>query len=273
MFEMFEHPFMVRALLSGLFIAIPAAIIGATLVLRKNSMISDGLSHTAFGAMAVAMAIGVAPLALAIPVSILAAFVILKIGKNRRINGDAAIALMSTASLAIGVIAISLSGGVNFDLNSYLFGSVLAVSVVDVVLSGLVAAVAVVLYLFLHHRIFAITFDEEFARSIGIKTEVYNAVFAIIAALIVVVGMKLLGALLISSLIIFPTFFAMRFTKSFKWTVILAALEGVGAFLIGLVLSYSLNLPTGATVVSTHVLGLVFAYGISWITATGRRGL
>lgn len=257
---MFEHPFMIRALLAGILIAIPAALIGVTLVLRRNSMIGDGLSHTAFGAMAVAVATGLAPLAVAIPVAILAAFFILKLSKNRRINGDAAVALLSTSSLAIGIMAISLSGGTNIDLNGYLFGSILSVSWVDVILSGVVAVFAVVSYLFLHHRIFAITFDEEYARSIGIKTEIYNAVFAIICSLIVVIGMRLLGALLISALVIFPTLIAMKFTKSFKWTVLVAAIEAAGAFLIGLVLSYSFSLPTGATVVSVHLVGLILAY-------------
>lgn len=254
--EMMSHPFMLRALLAGIFISIPAALVGVSLVLRKNSMIGDGLSHVAFSAFAMAIVLNLAPLWFALPVSILASFLILRLGKSRKIHGDALVALISTSALAIGVIAVS-AAGVNIDLNSYLFGSVLAVSWTEVGISALVAVASVLLYLFLHHRIFAITFDVNFARAIGLKTGIYDAVFAIICSIVVVVGMKLLGALLISSLVIFPTLIAMRLTKSFKWTVIIAAIETVVAFLIGLILSYIFSLPTGATVVVTHLLILI----------------
>lgn len=255
-FEMMSHPFMLRALLTGILISLPAALIGVSLVLRKNAMIGDGLSHVAFSAFAVAAALGLTPLWFALPVSILASFMILRLGKSRRIDGDALIALISTSALAIGIIAISLAG-INIDLNSYLFGSILAVSWVEVGIAAVIAIFTLVLYLFLHHRIFAITFDANFARAIGIKTEIYDAIFAIICSLVVVVGMKLLGALLISSLVIFPTLIAMRLTKSFKYTVIIATIEAVIAFVVGLALSYVFSLPTGATVVITHLAILI----------------
>lgn len=251
--EMMSHPFVIRALLTGILISLPAALIGASLVLRKNSMIGDGLSHVAFSAFAIAITLGIAPLCFALPVSIVASFMILRLNKSRKVYGDSLIALVSTSALAIGVIAISVAG-VNIDLNSYLFGSVLAVSWMEVGVSAIIATVAILLYLFLHHRIFAITFDVNFAKAIGMKTEIYDAIFAIICSIVVVVGMKLLGALLISSLIIFPTLIAMKLAKSFKWTVIIATVEAVMAFLVGFVISYAFSLPTGATVVTTHLL-------------------
>lgn len=256
MIEMFSYPFMVRALLVGILISIPAALVGVSLVLRKNSMIGDGLSHIAFAAFALAAVLGLTPLWFALPVAIIASFLILKVGKSRKIYGDSLIALFSTSALAIGVIAISVAG-VNIDLNSYLFGSVLAVSATEVAISLIVATISVVLYLFLHHRIFAITFDADFAKAIGIKTSLYDIAFAVICSLTVVVGMRLLGALLISSLIIFPTLIAMKLARSFKWTVIIAAIETVVAFVIGLIVSYAFSLPTGATVVITHLTILI----------------
>ena len=260
-FEMFSYPFMVRALIAGILISIPAALTGVSLVLRKNSMISDGLSHVAFSAFAISAVLGLAPLWFALIVAIIAAFLILKVGKSRKIYGDSLIALFSTSALAIGVIAISIAG-VNIDLNSYLFGSVLAVSSLEVIISLVVAVVSIILYLFLHHRIFAITFDKDFAKAIGIKTDLYDVAFAVICSLIVVVGMRLLGALLISSLIIFPTLIAMKLARSFKWTVIIATIETVVAFVVGLALSYVFSLPTGAMVVATHlvILALVSIY-------------
>lgn len=256
MIEMFSYSFMVRALVAGILISIPAALTGATLVFRKNSMIGDGLSHVAFAAFALAAVLGLAPLWFALPVAIIAAFLILRIGKSRKVYGDSLIALFSTSALAIGVIAISIAG-VNIDLNSYLFGSVLAVSFPEVIIALIVAIISVFLYLFLHHRIFAITFDANFAKAIGVKTELYDMVFAIVCSLVVVVGMKLIGALLISSLIIFPTLIARKIARSFKNTVIVAVAETIVAFLIGLVVSYNFSLPTGATVVITHLTILI----------------
>lgn len=256
MMEMFSYPFMVRALITGILISIPAALTGATLVFRKNSMIGDGLSHVAFAAFALAAVLGLTPLWFALPVAVIAAFLILRIGKSRKVYGDSLIALFSTSALAIGVIAVSVAG-VNIDLNSYLFGSVLAVSFSEVIIALIVAIISVFLYLFLHHRIFAITFDANFAKAIGIKTELYDMVFAIVCSLVVVVGMKLIGALLISSLIIFPTLIARKIARSFKNTVIIAVAETIVAFLIGLVVSYNFSLPTGATVVITHLTILV----------------
>lgn len=257
MIEIFSHPFMIRALLVGLMISVCAALVGVSLVLRKNSMIGDGLSHTAFSAFALATVLGLTPLYFALPIVIIASFFVLRLSQNRKLHGDAAIAVLSASSLAIGTLAISLSKGANIDLNSYLFGSILAVGWLDVVLSIILTLLIIALYVFAYHRIFAITFDEEFAKSVGIKTGVYDAIFAAICSVVVVLGMRLLGALLISSLIIFPTLSAMRLKRSFRGIVWLSALISVIAFIVGLVLSYLLATPTGATVVIVNLIVFV----------------
>ena len=259
MIEMFSHPFMIRALLVGLMISVCAALVGVSLVLRKNSMIGDGLSHTAFSAFALATVLGLTPLYFALPIVVIASFFVLRLSQNRKLHGDAAIAVLSASSLAIGTLAISLSKGVNIDLNSYLFGSILAVGWLDVVLSIILTLLIIALYVFAYHRIFAITFDEEFAKSVGIKTGVYDAIFAAICSVVVVLGMRLLGSLLISSLIIFPTLTAMRLRKSFRGIVLTAVCVSALAFVIGLVLSYLLATPTGATVVIVNLVVFVVA--------------
>lgn len=266
LFEMFSYSFMQRALIVGIAISICAALVGVSLVLRKNSMIGDGLSHTAFGAFAIATVINFAPLWFAIPTVIIASFFVLKLSNSKKANGDALIALLSASSLAIGTMAISLTKGVNIDLNSYLFGSILSIGWSDVWLSLALTFLVVLLYIFAHNRIFAITFDEDFAKAIGIKTDIYDAIFAIICSLIIVFGMKLLGALLISSLIIFPTLIAMQFSKSFGRVVIYSVLISIINFVLGLVISYLIASPTGATVVVVNLIVLVVAYIIHKIS-------
>ena len=265
MFEMFAYPFMQRALLVGLMIAICAALVGVSLVLRKNSMIGDGLSHTAFSAFAIATVLGFTPLYFALPIVIITSFFVLRLSQRRKVHGDAAIAVLSASSLAIGTMAISLSKGVNIDLNSYLFGSILAVSWGDVVLSAILTAVIILLYLFAYHRIFAITFDEEFAKSVGIRTNMYDAIFAAICSIVIVLGMRLLGSLLISSLIIFPTLSAMRLSHTFKGIVLLSVIISALAFVAGLVASYIFATPTGATVVIANLIVFIMAFLIEKI--------
>lgn len=251
--EMLSYAFMQRALIVGIVIALLAALIGVPLVLRKSSMIGDGLSHAAFGAFAVATVLGLAPVAFAIPAVILVSFAVLRLSHHKNSHGDAAIAVLSTASLALGTLVISVAKGVNIDLNSYLFGSVLSVGWDEVWLSVLLAAPVILFYIFAYNRIFAITFDEEFARSTGLKTGFYDAIFAIICSVVVVLGMKLIGALLISGLIIFPTLTAIRLARSFRQTAIYAATISVVAFIAGLAISYLVATPTGATVVIVNL--------------------
>ncbi len=256
--EIFSHSFMVRALITGLFISITASILGVSLVLKRYSMIGDGLSHVGFGALAISTALGFAPLVVAVPVVIIAAFFLLRLSNNAKTKGDAAIALISTSSLAFGVLAVSLSGA-NSDLNSYLFGSIISVSKLDMYLSVALSALVVVIYSLLYNRIFAVTFDEDFTSATGTNTGAYNMLIAILTALTVVLGMRVMGALLISSLIIFPCLTAMRVFKTYKSVVICACVLSAVTFLVGLVASFMLKTPTGATIVLANLIAyLVF---------------
>ncbi|MDR0937655.1 MAG: metal ABC transporter permease, partial [Oscillospiraceae bacterium] len=198
MFSFFSYAFMIRALVVGTLIALCGGILGVTVVLKRYSMLGDGLSHVAFGALAVASALNAAPLLVALPVSVAAAFLLLRLGDNTHIKGDAAIGLLSSASLAFGVIVVSISGN-GSDLNAYLFGSVLALNTADVWTAALLAAVVIITCVANYNRVFAVTFDETFSRAIGLKAGLYNAATALLTSLTIVIGMRVMGALLISS--------------------------------------------------------------------------
>ena len=256
--EAFGYTFMRNALIGGVLISLCAALLGVCLVLRRFSMIGDGLSHVGFGAIAVAAAAGVAPLKAAVPIVIIAAVCLLRINESGRINGDSAIAVISTGSLAVGVIAASLSGS-NVDLNNYMFGSILAMKTSYVVISAVLTAVVLFMYLLLYNRIFAMTFDESFAKAIGQKTKIYTTVIAVLTAVTVVVGMQMMGALLMSSFIIFPALIAMRLCRSFKSTVAVSAAISVVTFTLGLFVSFYMNTPAGATVVAVDLVLFIAA--------------
>ena len=251
--EMFSYSFMIKAFIVGLLISLCASLIGVSLVLRRNSMIGDGLSHVGFGAFAIATVLGIAPLEFALPLVIISSFFILKISDNSKIHGDSLIALMSASSLAIGTFVVSLSG-VNTDINNYLFGSILSISDAELVLSIVLSIVVVCLYIFSYNRIFAITFDEKFAKSIGINTSFYNMIFAVLCSIVVVLGMRLVGALLISSLIIFPTLSSMQIFKKFKKVVISSVIISILCFVIGITFSFLNGTPTGATIVIVNLI-------------------
>lgn len=257
LFEMLSYPFMVRAFVVGILVALCSALLGVSLVLKRYSMIGDGLSHVGFGAMAVAAAANAAPLAVAIPVVIVAAVLLLRISGNSRIKGDAAIALISTSSLAIGVMVISMTTGMNTDVYNYMFGSILAMSQEDVALSVTLAVVVLVLYIFFYQKIFAITFDETFARATGVKSGLYNTLIAVLTAVTIVLGMRMMGALLISSLIIFPALTAMRACRTFRSVTIHAAVISVVCLAAGLLMSYLGGTPAGASVVMANIAALI----------------
>ena len=257
LFEMLSYPFMVRAFVVGILVALCSALLGVSLVLKRYSMIGDGLSHVGFGAMAVAAAANAAPLAVAIPVVIVAAVLLLRISGSSRIKGDAAIALISTSSLAIGVMVISMTTGMNTDVYNYMFGSILAMSQEDVALSVTLAVVVLALYIFFYQKIFAITFDETFARATGVKAGLYNTLIAVLTAVTIVLGMRMMGALLISSLIIFPALTAMRACRTFRSVTIHAAVISVVCLAAGLLMSYLGGTPAGASVVMANIAALI----------------
>jgi zinc transport system permease protein len=257
--ELFSYTFVTRALLVGILVSLCSSILGVSLVLKRYSMIGDGLSHVGFGSLSAAMALNLAPLQVSIPVVVLAAFLLLRISENSKIKGDAAIALISSSSLAIGVIITSLTTGMNTDVCNYMFGSILALGKSDVYLSVILSIIVLILYGLFYNKIFAITFDETFAKATGTKVERYNMLVALLTALTIVIGMRLMGALLISSLIIFPSLTSMRVLGSFKGVIITSAVLSVICFFIGIVISFQYNIPAGASIVAVNLAAFITA--------------
>lgn len=259
--EMFSYPFLVRAMVVGLLVSLCCAMLGVSLVLKRYSMIGDGLSNVGFGALAVASVLNVAPLSFAIPVVVAAAFFLLRMNENSLIKGDAAIALVSTGSLSIGVLVMSLTTGMNLDVCNYMFGSILAMTQSDVYLSMVLSALVLLLFILFYHKMFAITFDETFAKATGIRVGFYKMLLAVLTALTITLGMRLMGTLLISSLIVFPALTAMRLCRSFKWVIIHSIFISVICFFLGLVMSYLVATPPGASVVAMNIV-MFFIYSL-----------
>ena len=252
--NMLSYHFMQRALIVGVLVSLCAALLGVSLVLKRYSMIGDGLSHVGFGALAIASALGLAPLAVAVPVVVLAAVLLLRLSQNSKIKGDAAIAMISSSALAIGVVVSSVTTGLNTEVSSYMFGSVLSLSRGDAVLSVILSIAVLLAFTLLYPRIFAVTFDETFSRATGVRTDEYNTLIAVLTAVTVVLGMRMMGALLISSLIIFPALSAMRVCRSFRAVVLCSAAISVVCFILGVLASYFWETPTGASVVIADLI-------------------
>lgn len=258
--EMLSYPFMVRAFVVGILVSLCSALLGVSLVLKRYSMIGDGLSHVGFGALAAAAALNAAPLAVAIPVVGVAAVLLLRVSGSSKIKGDAAIALISTSALAVGIMVISMTTGMNTDVYNYMFGSILAMSRQDVEMSMLLSLVVLILYVFFYTKIFAITFDETFALATGVRANLYNTLIAVLTAVTIVLGMRMMGTLLISSLIIFPALTSMRVCKTFRSVTVSSAIVSVVCFCIGITVSYFFATPAGASVVIVNLLTLgIFA--------------
>lgn len=261
LFAMFSYPFMQRALIAGVLVSLCTALLGVPLVLKRYSMIGDGLSHVSFGALAVAAALGFTPLYFSIPVVILVAFALLRLADGHWAS-DAAVAVVSASSLAVGVLVISLTTGMTTDVDNYMFGSVLAMTEADVWLSACVSAAVLALFVLFYHKLFAVTFDESFARATGVRVELYNSLLAVLTALTIVLGMRMMGAMLISALVIFPALTAMRLFRSFLGVVLCAGITSVGCFCAGLAVSLVCATPVGATVVAADLL--VFLAACLW---------
>jgi zinc transport system permease protein len=255
--QMFSYTFVVRAVIVGLLVALCAALLGVSLVLKRYSMIGDGLSHVGFGALAIATAMNWAELKVSIPVVVVAAILLLRLSENSKIKGDAAIGMISTGALAIGVIAISVTTGMNTDVCNYMFGSILSLSKADVQLSIGLAALVLVLFVLFYSKIFAVTFDETFSRAVGTRAGIYNMLLAVLTAVTIVLGMRMMGAMLISALIIFPALTSMRVCKRFKTVILSSATVSLICFFIGVVLSYWYSLPTGASVVAVNIVSFL----------------
>jgi ABC-type Mn2+/Zn2+ transport system permease subunit len=263
------YPFIRRALVAGLSVSVCAALLGVSLVLKRYSMIGDGLSHVGFGALAIATALGSVPagsawhglaawisqrpMAFTTVVVVFLAFLLLKLNSSSRIRGDAAIALLSTGALALGVVVVSAAKGINIDITNYLFGSILSVSAGDAKAAAGVSLMVALLFAAAYRRLFAVTFDETFARATGTRASLYNMLLALLTAVTVVMGMRLMGTMLISSVIIFPALTAMRVFARFLQVAVSAAIISAACFVIGLMLSCVYGLPTGAGVVMVNI--------------------
>ena len=254
-----QYPFVWYAVIVGTLIALCSSLIGVTLVLKRYSFIGDGLSHVAFGAMAVATIFHLADnTVFVMPVTILAAILLLRSGQNAKIKGDAAIAMLSVGALAIGYLVLHLfstSANISGDVCSTLFGStsILTLSDHDVWLCVAMAIVVIFIFWFFYNRIFAVTFDETFAKATGINADKYNLWIAVMIAIIIVMGMNLVGSLLISALIIFPSLSAMRIFQNFKQVVICSAVISVSCAILGILLSVLYSTPVGATIVAVDM--------------------
>lgn len=261
--EYFQYPFVRYAFAVGVLISLCSALFGVILVLKRFSFIGDGLSHVAFGAMAVAAVAGLSDnLLIVLPITVIAAVILLKTGRNRRMKGDAAVAVASVGALAVGYLLMdvfSTSSSVAGDVCTSLFGgsSILTLTRTDLWVSVTLSAAVILWFVLFYHRIFSVTFDEEFAEAAGVRASLYNLLVAVIAAVIIVLAMNLVGSLLVSALIVFPALSAMRVTRGFRSTVILSALISVVAASSGILLSLLASTPVGPTIVAFHIV--VFA--------------
>lgn len=252
-FHFLEYGFIQRAYLTGSFIAVLCAMLGLFLVLRKLSLIGDGLSHVSFGAIALGLFFGIYPFYVAIPVVLIASYFILKLTEKARVYGDAAIGIISSLGIASGVILASLSRGFNVDLFSYLFGNILAISNQEMYLSVGLSLVVFLIILLLYNDLFSVTFDEEYAKITGIKTEQVNMILTFLTAATVVLAIKVVGIMLVSALLILPAVTALQVAKGFKGAMLIAALAAISSVLLGITISFFLDLPAGATIVMCNV--------------------
>ncbi|SDB32820.1 metal ABC transporter permease [Eubacterium oxidoreducens] len=263
-----QYSFVIYALIVGALIALCSSLMGVTLVLKRYSFIGDGLSHVAFGALAVASVLKLTHNTwLTMPVTLVAAILLLRAGTHAKIKGDAAIAMISVGALAVGYMLMSTGSGsenVSGDVCSTLFGStsILTLTSAEVISCAIFSAIFIVLYILFYNKIFAVTFDEDFAKASGTKPERINLLIAILIAIIIVVGMSLVGSLLISALIIFPALAAMRLFFSFKMVIIASAIISLVSALVGMLISIMLQTPLGATIVIAQIVAFAICYVI-----------
>jgi zinc transport system permease protein len=260
--EMLSYSFIVRAMIVGALVSLCSALLGVNLVLKRYAVIGNGISDVAYGAISAAVAFGWAPIPITISISILASVLLMKLGNNSKLKSDSAIAILGSSSLAFGTAATSITTGLNTDVCNYMFGSILAMSKEDVYLSIAVSIVVILLYSILYHNLFMVTFDEDFARAGGIRVSLYNNLIAVLTAVTIVIGMRLMGTLLISSIIIFPALTSMRIFKSYRSVVIVSAGISIITFFIGIYLSYLYSISTGAMIVLTNLAAFLLAMAV-----------
>jgi len=261
--EIFRYEFVQRALLAGVFIAAVSSILGVFLVLRRLSLIGDGLAHITFGSVAMVLLIGLSPLYVtlaALPLVMLSSLAIFQLTRSKRIRGDAAIGIVSSIGIALGIILSSLSGGYNVDLLSYLFGNILTVTQTELALSFIIFLFVAVAVIFLYRDLFAVTFDEELAKSMGIKTNRINIILLLLTAVTAVLAMKITGIMLVSAMLILPPVTALQLSLSFRMTIFAAVGFSVLAVISGIIVSFVLNLPAGGTIVMFNAALLLIVF-------------
>jgi zinc transport system permease protein len=271
--EILSYGFIQRALVSGTLIAVLCSVLGVFLVLRRLSLIGDGLAHVTFGSVALSLIMGVNPVYVtvaAIPLVMLSSLGILKLTEKARIYGDAAIGIVSSLGIAGGIVLASVAGGFNVDLFSYLFGNILAVGNTDMVIAAILFIVVLLAVAFFYRDLFAITFDEDLAKCSGIRTRTINTVLVLMTALTVVLAMKVVGIMLISALLILPAVSALQVARSFKATIIASCSFATISVMIGIFGSFIMNLPTGGFIVIVNFILFLMAFG--WKHVKKNRG-
>ena len=266
--EYFSYPFVWFALIVGVLISLCSALFGVILVLKRFSFIGDGLSHVAFGALAIATVLNITDnMLIVLPITVICAILLLKTGQNTKIKGDAAIAMLSAGALAVGYLIMSIfssSGNVSGDVCSTLFGSfsIITLSSWEVALCAILSIIVITLFVLFYNRIFTVTFDESFAKACGIRASLYNLFIAVITAIIIVLAMNLVGSLLISALVIFPALSAMRIVRTFKQTVIASAVISVICALTGILVAIFFSTPVGPTIVVCDIFAFFVCFTI-----------
>ena len=257
--NLLNYTFIQRALICGVAISLCAAVIGVILVLKNYSMIGHGLGEVGFASLTLAVALDLPPLSISLPIVMVAAIIIMIISQKRGESGDIPIALISTGALATGIIITSVSTGFNIDVANYMFGSILSMTKTDVIVSVILCIVVLGVYMFFYNRLFMITYDEKFAKARGINVVFYQFLISFLTALVVVLGMRMMGTLLISSLIVFPAVIAKGLTNSFKQLIIISSIISVTCFVLGMFVSFFLNLPTGASIAGVYIVLLLIS--------------
>lgn len=264
--EMLSYPFMVKAIFVGLLISVSSALLGITLVLKRYSMIGVGLSNVSFAALSIAISFDISPIEFSMPIVIIAGVILLKYSEKYKISSDTAIALLSCVSVSVGVTFTAITKGLNVDVCNYLFGSILIMKRSDMYISFVLGIVVLISYILLYNKIYTITIDEDFAKASGINVNLYNTLVTILISVTIVIGMKFMGSMLISCLIIFPAMTSMRLFKSYRTVVVSSVIISAIALFIGITLSYIYSTPTGASIVLVNLVLFILAVVVGRFT-------
>ncbi len=262
MLELLTYGFIQRGILTGIFVGTACAVLGVFLVLRRYALIGHGLTHVAFGGVAVGLLFGRQPFWAALVVTLLSSFGILKLQERMKIYADVAIGIVSAVGMAVGIVIASVAGGFNVDLMSYLFGSVLTIGMSEFIVSVVISCIVIVFILLFYHDLFAMTFDEESARTMGIKVDRYNYFFAAVSAVVVVVGMRVVGLLLVAALMILPATTSLQVSRTFRGSLIISALAAAISVVAGIMISFWLDLPSGGTIVLVNFVLFILAFWV-----------